>query len=64
MIMCWLTPKSFDGSSEKLEIARFELCSQSESDNNGEVENEEDDGGRWDATLYNNGDVEEVDRRE
>lgn len=58
MIMCWFTPKSLDGSSEKLEIARFGLWSQSDSDSKGEVEKDEDDGDSLDPVLYNKGDVE------
>lgn len=58
MIICWFTPKSFDGSSEKFEIARFGLWSQSDSDSKGEVENDADDGGRPDVKLCSKLDVE------
>jgi hypothetical protein len=48
MIMCWLTPKSFEGSSEKALIARFALSSQSPGSERLEVvENDAvDDEGR------------------
>jgi hypothetical protein len=58
MIICWLTPKSLDGSSEKLEMDRFGLWSQSDSERSGDVENEADEGGLPEETLYNSWDVE------
>lgn len=58
MIMCWFTPKSFDGSSEKFEIVRFGLWSQSTSDSNGLVENDAADVRCPDVALYSNGDDE------
>ena len=59
MIMCWLTPKSLEGSSEKLEIDKSGLWSQSLSDNSEyeDVENEEDDDGLA-VTLRSKCDVE------
>jgi hypothetical protein len=47
-----LTPKSLDGSSEKLEMDRFGLWSQSDSERRGDVENEADEG-LPEETLYN-----------
>lgn len=44
MIMCWLTPKSFEGSSEKLVIDKSGLSSQFSGNSEDEdVENEEED---------------------
>lgn len=54
--MCWLTPKSLDGSSEKLEIDRFGLWSQSESGNKEDDDVEKDD--RLLPTLRSNCSVE------
>jgi hypothetical protein len=59
IIICWLTPKSFEGSSEKLEIAKFGLWSQSESGSkeDEEVENEADE--RPVVVLHNRCDADE-----
>lgn len=60
MAMCWFTPKSFDGSSEKFEIAMFGLWSQSESDSKGDVEKDAEDGDRLETTLYSNSGVKKL----
>jgi hypothetical protein len=41
--MCWLTPKSLEGSSEKLEIDKSGLWSQSESGRRVEEDVEKED---------------------
>jgi hypothetical protein len=61
MIICWFTPKSLDGSSEKFEIARFGFWSQSDSDSKGEVENDAKDGGRPRLAFSSRLDVERSD---
>ena len=44
MIMCWLTPKSLEGSSEKLVIDKLGFSSQFSGNSEDEdVENEEDE---------------------
>lgn len=44
MIMCWLTPKSLEGSSEKFVIDKSGLSSQLSGNSEDEdVENEEED---------------------
>lgn len=58
MIMCWLTPKSLEGSSEKLVIDKFGFSSQLSGNSEGEdVENEEEDD-LLVATLHSRCDVE------
>jgi hypothetical protein len=47
-----------DGSSEKLEMDKFGLWSQSDSERSGDVENDADEGGLPEETLYNSWDVE------
>lgn len=47
MTMCWLIPKSFEGSSENLEILRFGDWSQLGSRHRGDVENEATDDGNF-----------------
>lgn len=57
MIMCWLTPKSLEGSSEKFVIDKSGLSSQLSGNSDDEdVENEEDD--LLVVTLHSRRDVE------
>lgn len=57
MIMCWLTPKSLEGSSEKLVIDKSGFSSQFSGNSEDEdVENEEDD--LLVVTLHSRCDVE------
>lgn len=57
MIMCWLTPKSLEGSSEKFVIDKSGLSSQLSGNSEDEdVENEEDD--LVVVTLHSRRDVE------
>lgn len=59
MIMCWLTPKSLEGSSEKFVIDKSGLSSQFSGNSEDEdVENEEDD--LLVVTLHSRRDVEAV----
>jgi hypothetical protein len=59
MIMCWLTPKSLEGSSEKFVIDKFGFSSQfgSGCSEDEDVENEEEDD-LLVVTLHSRRDVE------
>ena len=60
MTICWLTPKSLEGSSEKLVIDKFGFSSQFSGNNReNDVEKEEEDD-LLVVTLHSRCDVEEL----